>query len=698
MELASTMQSFLLGSAAPSSSLLLHHHQQQQQQRKNFDSIAAVQSALLRRSRCPDHHSINIGTRPSAVVNANYEDSRLVFSGKIHVSLSKTAKRRSSSSQQICQVLSSVLEAHALTQATSDPLRVYEDRTSSEPEPLRNEEADGVFKVPIEDLRALLRLWDIDNDETDYYELLTVADYLERLGLDAYFRQEVKAILDRIFRIWTENSLSKTAAMLGDLPVVGLAFHLLRSHEYDVQPDVFELYKKEDGSFCKTPQLVDGETAPSAADLTDLLNLLRASDLKFRRDGVLHEAHNFASSALTSLLDGAQQPPLSEKASAEVKYRLSYPWAINFRILEMRQTLLNFEEESFMARFSNCARLSLRVVSLMISTATQLFNHYNSNFQQEIDEVRRWSQESGCEEVNVRPSMVLRPFHLGLAYEMPQARYAYTRDAWAKVWYILIIQDDLYDDVNLAYTVDEMLIFMDAFRKFDPSILEKIPNIEEERYKAMRVVYKAMYDLTVSLAAKSSLWYGRDMLRTFIDTWMVRLEIYLNEKRWVEENYKLTIEEYIEEYGKWSFLAETGCPLGYYSIPGQTLSPSFFETRPDMKALFALARTGRYLNDARSYEHEKAEGKVQFIDLLMEENRGLTEEDAVKRTEKCAQSALEEFTEAILCSRIPHPEVKQMLLCTFRTTTLLYYHVDGLRVQENWDLGKLCDPVPTLTP
>lgn len=64
------------------------------------------------------------------------------------------------------------------------------------------QEAEGFFRIPIENLRVLLRLWDIDidNDKTSYYELLAVADYLERLGLDVYFREEIKTILHRVFR------------------------------------------------------------------------------------------------------------------------------------------------------------------------------------------------------------------------------------------------------------------------------------------------------------------------------------------------------------------------------------------------------------------------------------------------------------------------------------------------------------------
>lgn len=62
------------------------------------------------------------------------------------------------------------------------------------------QEAEDVVRVPIGNLRALLRLWDIDN-KTNYHELLAVADYLERLGLDVYFREEVTAILQRVFRL-----------------------------------------------------------------------------------------------------------------------------------------------------------------------------------------------------------------------------------------------------------------------------------------------------------------------------------------------------------------------------------------------------------------------------------------------------------------------------------------------------------------
>lgn len=83
---------------------------------------------------------------------------------------------------------------------------------------------------------------------------------------------------------------------------------------------------------------------------------------------------------------------------------------------------------------------------------------------------------------------------------------------------------------------------------------------------------------------------------------MIRLEVYLNEKIWAEENYKFTVEQYVEEYAPWSFAADAGIPLGYYAIPGYAFSPSFLETRPDMKSIFAISKAARFFNDARSYE------------------------------------------------------------------------------------------------
>ncbi|CAM6112751.1 unnamed protein product [Calypogeia fissa] len=710
MELASSIMQLRLQASAPPSLL-----QQQQQQKKTNLSIGAIQSATPRRSRFHDaigsstpSESVqrqglragfvlsaaaqnNSSSVPSQQVNTN-EDRPVLQSGpKLHGSSTK-AKR---SDSQKCQVLSSAVEAHLLTQIQADPTQVHRDR--SEPEPPRNEEAEGVFQAPVENLRALLRLWDIDNDKTSNYELLAVADYLERFGLDIYFRQEVKAILDRVFRIWSENSYSKTAAILGDLQVVGLAFYLLRSHEYNVQPSIFQLYRAEDGSFCKKPVQGSGHKAPPRADVKDLVNLLRASDLKFRSDVILRDAFKFASTALTGLLDGAngaaKEPPLSQKMSEEVKYRLSYPWAINFRMLETRQSVLNTEVESVAARFSS-PRLSTAVVSLMVSTATQMFNHYHSVFQQEIDDVRRWYKESGCADINPRPAMILLPFHLAFAYDMPQAKYAYSRDVCAKASYLLTAQDDLYDGPS-AYTMEEILIFMDAFRKFDPSILEKIPNIQDGKYKALRTVYQAMYDLTLIWAPETSRWYGRDFLQTWIDTWMIRLEVYLNEKLWVEEKYKFTIEEYIEEYGKWSFAVETGCPICYYAVPGLVLSPSFLKNRPDLEALFAMSIAGRYLNDARSHQFEREENKSDYIKLLMEQTPGLTEEEAVQKADEMAVPAVEDTTEAILRSGIPYPEVTQILLLVFRACILMYSTVDGLRVPA-WILGKLVDPLPPL--
>lgn len=60
--------------------------------------------------------------------------------------------------------------------------------------------------------------------------------------------------------------------------------------------------------------------------------------------------------------------------------------------------------------------------------------------------------------------MVFFPSQLGLAYDMPQAKYAHTRDVWGKLWYLVILVDDLYDGA-LGATMEDILVFMDAYKK-----------------------------------------------------------------------------------------------------------------------------------------------------------------------------------------------------------------------------------------
>ncbi|CAM6082877.1 unnamed protein product [Calypogeia fissa] len=627
------------------------------------------------------------------------------FSGGFHQCLRNQSVRayRSSSGLQVCGVLSSVVEAHERTLQPAGPLgEVHGAHSNSDP--IQNEEAEGVVTEDVAKLRALLHLWDIwdikEDKGIDYYELLTLADYLERLGLDIYFRQEIKSILDGVFKMWTHSSrsLSETASLLGDLQSVALAFFLLRSHEYDIQPSIFQLYKREDGKFYKRPstQVADGdnvELSASNADVADLLNLLRASDLRFRSDEVLEDAYKFASTTLQGLLiGGGEGTELTEKTAAEARYRLKFPWAINLRMHETRQTILNFQAE----RFIPSDKVSSKVLSLMLSTATQLVNESLLRFQQEIQALETWNKESGLADVNVRSNMVILPAYLGMAYDMPQARFAYAREVYAKLIYFFIVLDDLFD---VGASMDHLVVFNDAVRKWDPSVLEKLP--EDQGPMPMKVIYKAMYDVTESWASQSSLWYGRDLLQTFIDHWMVRLEVFMNERKWLETGYKLNSDEFVHEFAKWSFSTETAVPLTYYSIPpGGKVGPSFFETRPDMETSFAIAKTGRFFNDARSYKFEKlteSQGKREFVHILMEENSQFTEKDAVQQAEQYAETALQETTQEFLSSGITHPDFRAALLSHFKQIILLYYFVDGLRNHDHVVATcKLMEPIPNL--
>lgn len=57
--------------------------------------------------------------------------------------------------------------------------------------------------------------------------------------------------------------------------------------------------------------------------------------------------------------------------------------------------------------------------------------------------------------------MILRTCYLGMGYEVPQAKYAHTREVHSKACYILAMMDDLFD---VGASIEDLVLFNEAWR------------------------------------------------------------------------------------------------------------------------------------------------------------------------------------------------------------------------------------------
>ncbi|XP_042008580.1 copalyl diphosphate synthase 2, chloroplastic-like isoform X2 [Salvia splendens] len=157
----------------------------------------------------------------------------------------------------------------------------------------------------------------------DIFARLWAIDRLQRLGISRLFPQEIKTFLDHIKSVWTEKGVfSGRGSQFCEIDCTSMGVRLLRLHGYNVDPNVLEHFKQQDGKFsCYSGQMIESASP--------IYNLYRAAQLRFPGEEILEEASQFAYNFLQQKISNHQ---LQEKWVIyhhfidEVKLGLKMPW------------------------------------------------------------------------------------------------------------------------------------------------------------------------------------------------------------------------------------------------------------------------------------------------------------------------------------------------------------------------------------
>ncbi|KAH1210991.1 Ent-kaur-16-ene synthase, chloroplastic [Glycine max] len=80
-----------------------------------------------------------------------------------------------------------------------------------------------------------------DNLSSGYICPLYMIDSLERLGVNHHFKEEIRSVLDEIFRYWIQG----VENIFLDPTTCAMAFRMLRLNGYDVSSDPFYQYSED---------------------------------------------------------------------------------------------------------------------------------------------------------------------------------------------------------------------------------------------------------------------------------------------------------------------------------------------------------------------------------------------------------------------------------------------------------------------
>ncbi|XP_075086561.1 cis-abienol synthase, chloroplastic isoform X9 [Nicotiana tabacum] len=168
---------------------------------------------------------------------------------------------------------------------------------------------------------------------TKIHSNLFLVDALQNLGVDRYFKTEVKRVLDEIYRLWLE----KNEEIFSDVAHCAMAFRLLRMNNYEVSSEELEGFVDQEHFFTTSSGKLMNHVA--------ILELHRASQVAIheRKDHILDKISTWTRNFMEQKLLDKHIPDRSKK-EMEFAMRKFYG---TFDRVETRRYIESYKMDSF---------------------------------------------------------------------------------------------------------------------------------------------------------------------------------------------------------------------------------------------------------------------------------------------------------------------------------------------------------------
>lgn len=461
-------------------------------------------------------------------------------------------------------------------------------------------------EILIAEVKEIFKSLSIEDGESisplnDLHQRLWMVDNVERLGIERHFQNEIKAALQYVYSYWSEKGIGcGRDSVYTDLNTTALGLRILRLHGYTVFPDVLEHFKNQKGQFVCSSNHTENE-------IRSVLNLFRASLIAFPWEKVMEEAEIFSTAYFKEL---PQTIPASG-LSREIQYFLEFRWHSNLPRLETRNYIDTLAENTATERLDMNTQKLLELAKLE-------FNIFHSLQQKELKDVWRWWKEKGFPEMSFTRHRYVEFYTLVTGIDIDPKHSAF-RLVFVKMCHYITILDDMYDTFG---TIDELRLFTDAVKRWDPSPPESLPEY-------MKGVYMVLYEVVTEMAQMAEKSQGRDTLNYARQALEAYVGSYLQEAEWIASGSLPPFDEYLEN-GKVSSahrIATLQSTLTLeFPLPEHILQEIDFPSKFNDRAGSILRLRG----DTRCYQADRARGEeASCISCYMKENPGSTEKDAL---------------------------------------------------------------------
>ncbi|KAK8623116.1 hypothetical protein V6N13_118009 [Hibiscus sabdariffa] len=421
-----------------------------------------------------------------------------------------------------------------------------------------------------------------------------------------------------------------------DLYTVALHFRILRQNGFFVTTDVFHKFMDGDGKFMDS--LRD--------DVKGLLSLHEASFLGMPDEHVLDEARNFSAKHLLVLREKVET-----RIGEPIRQSMEYPQHWRMEWTEARDFI--------------------------------------GIYQKQTDDAKNWGLlELAKLNYNILQSIYLK--ELQELVDSPQGpQYAKCRRNIAKFGFLATPLDDMYDTYG---TLDELVKYTDAIKRWDLKAVEELPEY-------MKFLYEAIYNHVSETAQDALIDNGIEILPYIKDVWQDYIGTYLKEAQWLHNGYNPSAAEYMEN--AWvSVGVITPLVYGILGVAGRSMHQylsEFVENRSCSHLICISAYFIRFIDDLKTSKEEMERGEsMNFIHFYMIE-KGASEEEACDHVKGLTRDLWKRMNKAIIEDSVRAPAAVKVCVNMMRCVYHMYKYGDffGIQTKHNQECVKsILEPIP----
>ncbi|CAN0872417.1 Alpha-copaene synthase [Linum grandiflorum] len=464
-------------------------------------------------------------------------------------------------------------------------------------------------------------------------EKLMVIDAFQRLGVSYHFESEIEVQLHNM-----SLNIPPSIDSSDDLYSVALWFRLLRQQGFHISPEVFNKFKDGEGKFKES----------MLCDVMGMLSLYEASFLGIQGEDILDQALAFTTENF-----GSMMPKMSDEMAEEVSFAMFRPIRKRLQRVEARHFIHSYRKnESHNSKLLRFAELD--------------FNILQRQHQEQLHDIHVWwtSLDVPTNFEFARDRIVECYFWISGVYFEPM--YALGRRLVTKFIAILSLTDDTYD--NFA-TYKQLNVFTEAIKRWDVELISGLPKCMKMLYGLYVYIFNEIEEAVSEDGRSFAIAYAKEALDATLNG-------YLTEAKWRDEEYRPTLEEYMQ------VSLVTSCypllaTMSFVGMPQAGTKEAFDWISGGPAIMKASSIVCRLMDDIVSHEFEQERKHIPSAVELYKEKYKVSEEVVVKVFNEQITNAWKDINKELLRPWVVAPPLLDRILNFTRAMDIIYKVNDG---------------------